>query len=81
MWSGECQRLRERLGHHQDLNLLAGLTAPHQLLARWRSRLTPAIAERQAEHVAHAKRAATRLFVEKPNALRRKLATMWQIGR
>jgi len=81
MWTGECQRLRDRLGGYQDLNLLAGLLAPHQPLARWRSRLAAAIAERQAAHVAGAARVAARLFAEKPNALRRKLATMWQIGR
>ena len=81
MWTGECQRLRERLGQHQDLTLLAGLAAPHQPLARWRSRLAPAIAKRQAVHAAGAARVAARLFVEKPNALRRKLETMWQAGR
>jgi CHAD domain-containing protein len=81
MWTGECQRLRERLGQHQDLNLLAGLTALHQPLARWRSRLAPAIAERQAEHAAGAARGAARLFVEKPKALRQKLAAMWSVGR
>jgi CHAD domain-containing protein len=81
MWTGECQRLRERLGQHQDLDLLAGLTAPHQPLARWRSRLATAIAERQAEHAAGAARVAARLFVEKPKALRQKLAAMWSVGR
>jgi CHAD domain-containing protein len=81
MWTGECQRLRDRLGQHQDLDMLAALTAPHQLLARWRARLVPSIAERQAKHVAGAARLAGRLFVEKPNALRRKLAAMWTTGR
>jgi CHAD domain-containing protein len=81
MWTGECQRLRDRLGQHQDLDVLAGLTAPHRPLARWRSRLAPAIAQRQAIHVKGAARVAARLFVEKPNALRRKLATMWEVGR
>ena len=47
MWSGEAQRLRDRLGKHQDMLMLASLTGPHRPLARWRSRLTPAIAERQ----------------------------------
>ena len=81
MWTGECQRLRDRLGQYQDLNVLAGLFAPHRPLARWRSRLTPAIAERQATHMKGAKRVAARLFVEKPKALRQKLATMWEVGR
>jgi CHAD domain-containing protein len=80
MWGGEAQRLRDRLGKHQDLIMLEALTAPHQPLARWRSRLTPAIAERRAAHVAAAARIAARIFVEKPNALRRRLATMWAAG-
>ena len=40
-----------------------------------------AIAERRAAHVDDAARIAARLFVEKPNALRRRLATMWAVGR
>src|SRR5262249_27562450 len=56
MWTGEAQRLRDRLGRHQDVLMLAGLTGPHQPLARWRSRLTPTIAERRAAHVAGASR-------------------------
>jgi CHAD domain-containing protein len=81
MWSGEAQRLRDRLGKHQDLIVLASLTAPHQPLARWRSRLAPAIAERRDAHVAAAARIAARLFVEKPSAMRRRLAAMWAAGR
>ena len=81
MWTGEAQRLRDRLGKHQDLLMLESLTGPHQPLARWRSRLAPAIAERKAEHVDRAARIAARLFVDKPNALRRRLATMWKVGR
>jgi CHAD domain-containing protein len=81
MWSGEAQRLRDRLGKHQDLLMLASLTGPHQPLARWRSRLADAIAERRAAHVAGSARIAARIFVEKPNALRRRLATMWTAGR
>ena len=81
MWTGEAQRLRDRLGKHQDLLMLESLTGPHQPLARWRSRLAPAIAERKAEHVDRAARIAARLFVDKPNALRRRLATMWEVGR
>jgi CHAD domain-containing protein len=81
MWSGEAQRLRDRLGKHQDLLMLASLTQPHQPFARWRSRLATAIAERRAAHVAGAARLAARMFVEKPNALRRRLAAMWTVGR
>ena len=81
MWSGEAQRLRDRLGRHQDMLMLASLTGPHQPLARWRSRLATAIAERRAAHVAGAARIAARIFVEKPNALRRRLAAMWTVGR
>jgi CHAD domain-containing protein len=78
MWTGECQRLRARLGQYQDLSLLAGMIAPHRPLARWHARLADAIEKRQAAHVAGAARVAARLFVEKPNALRRKLARIWQ---
>jgi len=80
MWVGEAQRLRERLGRHQDLTLLAALTQPHQPLAPWRSRLTPAIAQRMKDHVAAARRMASRLFVEKPNAFRRRLNVIWETG-
>jgi CHAD domain-containing protein len=81
MWSGEAQRLRDRLGKHQDMLMLASLTGPHQPLARWRSRLAAAIAERRAVHVAGAARIAARIFVDKPNALRRRLAAMWMTVR
>jgi CHAD domain-containing protein len=74
MWTGEAQRLRDRLGKHQDALILERLTGPHQPLARWRSRLAPAIAERKASHVAAAARVAARLFIEKPNAVRQRLA-------
>jgi CHAD domain-containing protein len=80
MWVGEAQRLRERLGRHQDLTLLTGLTQPHQALAPWRSRLAPPIAERMAAHVAAARRIASRLFVEKPGAFRRRLDVIWEMG-
>ena len=81
MWSGEAQRLRDRLGKHQDMLMLASLTGPHQPLARWRSRLATAIAERRSAHVVGAARIAARIFVEKPNALRRRLEAMWTVGR
>jgi CHAD domain-containing protein len=80
MWVGEAQRLRDRLGKHQDLEVLARLTEPHQPLAPWRSRLVPAITARMADHVAAARRTASRLFVEKPGAFRRRLDIMWEMG-
>ena len=80
MWIGEAQRLRERLGKHQDLLVLARLTGPHQPLARWRSRLLPAIEKRMAAHVKTSARIADRLFLEKPRAFQRRLETMWETG-
>jgi CHAD domain-containing protein len=76
MWTAEAQRLRERLGKHQDVLMLASLTAPHQPLARWRSRLAPALAQRRAAHVAASARIAERLFLEKPKAFARRLGAM-----
>jgi CHAD domain-containing protein len=80
MWVGEAQRLRDRLGRHQDLTLLTALTEPHQPLAPWRSRLAPAIAQRMRDHVAASRRIAARLFVEKPGAFRRRLDVIWEMG-
>ena len=80
MWVGEAQRLRDRLGRHQDLTLLTRLMQPHQPLAPWRSRLTPAVAQRMKDHVAAARRIASRLFVEKPGAFRRRLDVIWEMG-
>ena len=80
MWTGEAQRLRDRLGKHQDMLMLASLTGPHRPLVRWRSRLAPAIAERRAVYVAAADRIAGRLFVEKPSSFRRRLDAMWRAG-
>jgi len=78
LWVAEAQRLRERLGAHHDLTTLAMLVAPHQPLARWRSRLTPLIAAREASHVKAAARVAGRLFAEKPRAFRRRLEALWE---
>jgi CHAD domain-containing protein len=80
MWVGEAQRLRDRLGRHHDLTLLTALMQPHQPLAPWRSRLAPAIAQRMLDHVAAARRIASRLFVEKPGAFRRRLEVIWEMG-
>ncbi len=81
MWTEEAERLRERLGKCQDLAVLERLTGPHQVLAHWRSRLTPACAERRTALSHHAARIAKRLFAEKPKAFRRRLETLWEHGR
>ena len=78
MWVGEAQRLRERLGQHQDLLQLARLAEPHQPLAHWRARLWPAIEARKTAHVRAARQIARRLLVEKPKAFRRRLDVMWE---
>ncbi len=80
MWIAEAQRLRERLGRHQDLEVLRTLAEPHHPLAHWRTQLERPIAERKRRHVAAAKRIATRLFVDKPGAFRRRLIAMWKTG-
>ncbi|HEX2215364.1 MAG TPA: CHAD domain-containing protein [Xanthobacteraceae bacterium] len=77
VWVGEAQRLRERLGAHQDLTVLAALTAPHQPLAPWRARLAPLIAARKRTHVDAAARLCARLFAERPKAFRRRLQSLW----
>ena len=81
MWTEEAERLRDRLGRCQDLEILKGLTGPHQPLARWRSRLTPACAERTTELSHRAARIALRLFAEKPKAFRHRLEALWEHGR
>ena len=76
-WVDEAQRLRTRLGKYQDLTLLIRLAEPHQPLAPWRSRLSPLIAQSQAEHVAVGARMATRMFAESPKAFRKRLKALW----
>jgi CHAD domain-containing protein len=78
MWIAEAQRLRERLGQHQDLEVLRGLTQPQHALAPWRTQLEAPIAARKQRHVAAAKKIAARLFVDKPGAFRRRLMVMWK---
>ena len=77
VWAEEAQRLRNRLGSCQDLAVLTELTAPHQLLAPWRSRLAPLIAARRGAHLKTAQRVAGRLFAEKPKAFRQRIAALW----
>jgi CHAD domain-containing protein len=81
MWIEETERLRDRLGRCQDLEILKRLTGPHQPLAHWRSRLTPACSERTLELSHRAARIALRLFAEKPKAFRRRLEALWEHGR
>ena len=78
VWVAEAQRLRDRLGAHQDLSMLLAFTAPHQVLAPWRSRLTPLIAERQAAHAKASSRIAGRMLAEKPRAFRRRIEALWK---
>ena len=61
-----------------DLVVLVRLTAPHQPLAPWRSRLTAPVQQREAAHVAAAQRLAGRLFAERPKAFRRRLKALWE---
>jgi CHAD domain-containing protein len=81
VWAEEAQRLRNRLGACQDLAVLTTLTAPHQPLAPWRSRLAPMIAARHAAHLRTAARLAGRLFAEKPKAFHRRIAALWSAQR
>jgi len=81
MWTNEAERLRARLGQCQDLEVLKRLTEPHQPLAHWRSRLTPACSERSAALAQRAARIAHRLFAERPKAFRHRLETLWDHGR
>jgi CHAD domain-containing protein len=81
VWAEEAQRLRNRLGACQDLAVFTGLTAPHQPLAPWRSRLAPSIEARRAAHLRTAARLAGRLFAEKPKAFRRRIAALWSARR
>ncbi len=81
MWTEEAERLRDRLGKCQDLAVLERLMGPHQPLARWRARLTPACSERRIALSQRAARIAGRLFAERPKAFRRRLETLWEEAR
>jgi CHAD domain-containing protein len=81
MWTDEAERLRDRLGKCQDLAVLERLTGPHQPLAHWRSRLTPACDERRAALSHRAARIAKRLLAERPKAFRYRLETLWEHAR
>ena len=77
LWTGEAQRLRERLGACQDFSVLAALAGPHQPLAHWRARLMPLIDARRGAPVTAAARLAGRLFAERPTAFRRRMEGLW----
>lgn len=77
LWVDEAQRVRERLGKHQDLAVLTALTVPKAPLARWRARLIPAIEARQRDHIEAVMRQSGRLFAEKPGAFQRRLEALW----
>jgi len=78
MWTGEAERLRDRLGKYQDLSVLERLTGPRQPLSHWRSRLLPACAEQRAALSQRAERIARRLFAERPKAFRQRLEALWE---
>lgn len=78
LWVSEAQRLRDRLGAYQDLVILRRFAEPHRPLARWRSQLTPMIAQRQGDHIAAARRLAGRLLAEKPKAFGQRLVALWE---
>ena len=80
MWTEEAERLRDRLGRFQDLEVLERLAGPHQPLAPWRSRLTPPCTEQKTKLSRRAARLAARLFAERPKAFRRRLETLWEVG-
>ena len=81
MWTDEAERLRDRLGRCQDLEILKRLTEPHQPLAHWRSRLTPACVERKESVLAP--RDAHRLAPVRGEAqgVRHRLEALWEHGR
>ena len=80
MWTDEAERLRDRLGRCQDIEVLERLAGPHQPLAHWRSRLMPPCNERKAELSRRAARLAARLFAERPKAFRHRLEALWRHG-
>jgi CHAD domain-containing protein len=78
LWVAELQRLRERLGKHQDLTVLTALTQKGQLLARWKKTLLPAIEARRRDHIDMAMRLTGRLFAERPQDFQRRIEATWE---
>ena len=80
IWVDEAQRLRDALGRHRDLALLLAMAGPHQPLARFRSKLTPAVARRQKHHLDQAAKIASRVFADKPRAFQERIDRLWLAG-
>lgn len=80
IWVDEAQRLRDAIGQHRDLSLLQAMTGLHQPLARFRSKLTPAIQRRQQEHLEKAAKIAARVFADKPKAFQKRIDALWLAG-
>jgi CHAD domain-containing protein len=78
VWVSETQRLRDRLGHHHDLEMLKALTTARQPAAPWRDLLLPTIASRQGAHLEEAARLTGRLFAERPKAFRARIKALWE---
>lgn len=72
----EVQRLRLQLGRSNDLVALSLLMQPKQLLAHWRSRLTPPIESRRRFHLARARLLAGRVFAESPRSFRKRIQAL-----
>jgi CHAD domain-containing protein len=78
VWVSEAQRLRDRLGHHHDLEMLKVLMAARPPVAPWRELILPAIRSRQSAHLEEAARLAGRLFAERPKAFRERIKALWE---
>jgi CHAD domain-containing protein len=78
VWVSEAQRLRDRLGHHHDLEMLKVLMAARPPAAPWRELILPAIRSRQSAHLEEAARLAGRLFAERPKAFRERIKALWE---
>lgn len=78
LWVSELQRLRDKLGKHQDLAVLRALVEARPLRAgrppAWRTALLDAVAARQEKLARSSLRLHARLFAEKPKAFRRRLS-------
>ncbi|WP_428031395.1 CHAD domain-containing protein [Ancylobacter sp.] len=78
LWVDELQRLRDKLGKHQDLAVLRALVEAHPLRAGrpplWLAALLDALAARQEKLAGSALRLQARLFAEKPKAFRQRLS-------
>ena len=70
LWIDEAQKLRDRLGAHQDLEALARFVAdrPALLDRRQHARLLTALRLRQRQHIVAAEQQFARLGAERPSA-------------